>query len=43
MRMSPPWVDALDHGIGTCGKNGQGVGVGQPTLRIDRITVGGTG
>ena len=36
---------SLDHGIGTCGKNGQGVpvGVGQPTLRIDRITVGGTG
>jgi len=36
---------SLDTGIGTCGKNGQGVpvGVGQPTLLMERITVGGTG
>lgn len=35
---------ALDPGIGTCGKQGQGVpvGVGQPSLRIDKLTVGGT-
>ena len=34
----------LDPGIGTCGKDGQGVpvGVGQPTLKIDQLTVGGT-
>ncbi|HCA65516.1 MAG TPA: metalloprotease TldD, partial [Pseudomonas sp.] len=34
---------ALDSGVGTCGKDGQSVpvGVGQPTLKIDEITVGG--
>jgi TldD protein len=34
----------LDSGVGTCGKEGQSipVGVGQPTLKIDEITVGGT-
>lgn len=36
---------ALDEGVGTCGKGGQSVpaGVGQPTLLIDGLTVGGTG
>ena len=35
---------ALDPGVGTCGKNGQGVpvGVGQPTLKLSGLTVGGT-
>ena len=35
---------ALDPGIGTCGKNGQGVpvGVGQPTIKLSGLTVGGT-
>jgi TldD protein len=34
----------LDEGVGTCGKDGQGVpvGVGQPTLKMNGITVGGT-
>lgn len=34
----------LDHGVGTCGKEGQSlpVGIGQPALKIDQITVGGT-
>ena len=34
----------LDPGVGTCGKNGQGVpvGVGQPTMKMSGLTVGGT-
>jgi TldD protein len=45
MRVSRIGSDlALDPGIGTCGKDGQGVpvGVGMPTIRIDGLTVGGT-
>jgi TldD protein len=36
---------ALDEGVGTCGKAGQSVpvGVGMPTIKLDRMTVGGTG
>jgi TldD protein len=35
----------FDEGIGTCGKDGQSVpvGVGMPTIELDRMTVGGTG
>ena len=45
MRVSMVGTDLkLDEGVGTCGKEGQSVpvGVGQPTLKIDAMTVGGT-
>jgi hypothetical protein len=37
-------LDKLDSGVGVCGKDGQSVpvGVGQPSLKIDELTVGGT-
>jgi len=36
---------ALDEGVGTCGKEGQSVpvGVGQPTLKLDQLVIGGEG
>jgi TldD protein len=35
---------AIDNGVGVCGKDGQSlpVGVGQPTLKVDELTVAGT-
>jgi len=38
-------IPDVDEGVGTCGKDGQSVpvGVGIPTLQVDRLTVGGTG
>jgi TldD protein len=35
----------MDEGIGACGKDGQSfpVGVGMPTIKLDKMTVGGTG